>query len=58
MKIGVSLSQELVEFADAEAEVVERFARVLAVEHASTRRFPAGSVSRTFEDTGITVFRL
>lgn len=35
-----------------------RFARVLAVEHPAARRFPEGRVTRTFEDTAVTIFRL
>jgi len=34
-----------------------RFAKVLAVEHASTRRFPEGRGTRTFGDMAVTVFR-
>ena len=35
-----------------------RFARVLAVEHASTHSLPAGSAHRVYDDTAITVYRL
>ena len=35
-----------------------RFARVLAVEHASTHSLPAGSLHRVYDDTAITVYRL
>ena len=35
-----------------------RFSRVLAVEHASTHRLPPGSLSRVYDDTGITIYRL
>lgn len=34
-----------------------RFARVLAVEHAATHALPKGAVSRTFDDTAITIYR-
>ena len=34
-----------------------RFARVLAVEHASTHDLPPGAHRRTFEDTAITIYR-
>jgi 16S rRNA (guanine966-N2)-methyltransferase len=35
-----------------------RFARVLAVEHASTHRLPAGWLHRVYDETAITVYRL
>lgn len=35
-----------------------RFARVLAVEHARTHGLPTGSLSRTYDDTAITIYRL
>ncbi len=35
-----------------------RFARVLAAEHASARRFPDGAWTRIFGDTAVTIFRL
>ena len=35
-----------------------RFARVLAVEHASAHVLPAGSVHRVFDDTAIRIYRL
>lgn len=35
-----------------------RFARVLAVEHARTHELPRGTLRRTFEDTNITIYRL
>jgi len=35
-----------------------RFARVLAVEHASTHSLPAGSLHRVYDDTAITIYRL
>jgi 16S rRNA (guanine966-N2)-methyltransferase len=35
-----------------------RFARVLAAEHASSRRFPEGAKTKAFGDTAITIFRL
>jgi hypothetical protein len=35
-----------------------RFARVLAVEHASTHSLPVGSLHRVYDDTAITVYRL
>jgi len=34
-----------------------RFARVLAVEHASTHKLPPGSNHRVYEDTAITIYR-
>jgi len=35
-----------------------RFSRVLAVEHARTHVLPKGALTRTFEDTSITIYRL
>jgi 16S rRNA (guanine966-N2)-methyltransferase len=35
-----------------------RFARILAAEHASTRRFAEGRVTRVFGDMAVTIFRL
>jgi 16S rRNA (guanine966-N2)-methyltransferase len=35
-----------------------RFARVLAVEHASTHSLPPGSLSRIYDDTAVTIYRL
>jgi 16S rRNA (guanine966-N2)-methyltransferase len=35
-----------------------RFTKVLAVEHARTHKLPKGALSRTFEDTSITIYRL
>jgi 16S rRNA (guanine966-N2)-methyltransferase len=35
-----------------------KFARILAVEHASTHALPAGSFRRSFEDTVITIYRV
>ena len=35
-----------------------RFARVFAVEHASTHELAAGSLHRVYDDTAITIFRL
>ena len=35
-----------------------RFARVLAVEHERTHQIPKGSVTRVFDDTAVTVYRL
>ena len=35
-----------------------RFARVLAIEHASTHDVPAGERRRTFDDTVVTIYRL
>lgn len=35
-----------------------RFARVLAVEHARTHELPRGTVSRTIGDTSITIYRI
>jgi 16S rRNA (guanine966-N2)-methyltransferase len=37
--------------------LARRFARILALEHDSTRRFPEGRTTRTFEDTAVTIFR-
>jgi 16S rRNA (guanine966-N2)-methyltransferase len=37
---------------------VRRFARILAVEHASTHVLPAGATRRAFEDTLVTIYRL
>jgi len=34
-----------------------RFARVLAVEHASTHSLPQGSAHRVYDDTAITIYR-
>lgn len=34
-----------------------RFARVLAVEHARAHMLPPGGYSRTFDDSGITIYR-
>jgi 16S rRNA (guanine966-N2)-methyltransferase len=36
----------------------QRFARVLAVEHASTHALPSGEERRVFEDTAVTIYRL
>jgi 16S rRNA (guanine966-N2)-methyltransferase len=35
-----------------------RFARILAVEHAKTHDLPKGAVRQTFDDTSITIYRL
>jgi 16S rRNA (guanine966-N2)-methyltransferase len=35
-----------------------RFARVLAVEHASTHDLPRGSERRTFDETSVTIYRI
>jgi 16S rRNA (guanine966-N2)-methyltransferase len=35
-----------------------RFARILAAEHAATRRFTDGALTRAFGETAVTVFRL
>lgn len=35
-----------------------RFARVLAVEHARTHDLPRGALRRTFDDTAITIYRV
>lgn len=37
---------------------VNRFARVLAVEHEKAHELPAGTVRRVFDDTAITIYRL
>ena len=34
-----------------------KFARVLAVEHASDHELPAGAWQRTFDDTTVTIYR-
>ena len=35
-----------------------RFSKVLAVEHARMHKLPKGALTRTFEDTSITIYRL
>lgn len=35
-----------------------KFARILAVEHAVTHELPRGSVGRTFDDTVVTIYRI
>ncbi len=38
--------------------VARRFSRVLAVEHARTHALPKGALTRTFDDTAVTLYRL
>jgi 16S rRNA (guanine966-N2)-methyltransferase len=38
--------------------LANRFARVLAVEHARTHELPRGSLHRVFDDTAITIYRV
>lgn len=38
--------------------VTTRFAKVLAVEHASAHVLPEGALRRVFEDTAVTIYRL
>jgi 16S rRNA (guanine966-N2)-methyltransferase len=41
-----------------EAWQARRFTPVLAVEHATKHKLPPGAVSRTFDDSSITIYRL
>jgi 16S rRNA (guanine966-N2)-methyltransferase len=41
-----------------EAWQARKFTKVLAVEHARVHKLPKGALSRTFEDTTVTIYRL
>ena len=41
-----------------ESWMAQRFARVLAVEHAITHEIPAGAYRRVFDDSAVTIYRL
>lgn len=41
-----------------ESWLAQRFARVLAVEHARTHEIPAGSYRRVFDESAVTIYRL